>query len=267
MNSYNGIALVTLVILLLQVGCGSNHIRNGISPSFIKGLDAIERKDFAEASYQFAELAKEGNPSAMNNLGVSLLMVDRKDEALYWFKKASRYGDPNAKLTLKAMGENIPPSDLVGQHPTHLQQEAANKIILATLLGITVGVSAYYVSNQADIKHNYYHLNNEFKYQTHSFSTGITRDSPSSGSSWVRGALQMAPDGSWVDGAPRMAPDGSWVSGSPRIAPDGSWVGGTPRMAPDGSWVGGTPRMAPDGSWVGGSPRMTPDGSWIGEKP
>ena len=266
MKVCKGIVLITLIISFLQ-GCGSNHIRSGIPPSFIEGLAAIDRKDFAAASYHFAELAKEGDPGSMNNLGVSLLMVDRKDEAIYWFKKASRYGDSNAKLTLKAMGEAIPPSDLVGQHPTQLQQEAANKIIVATLLGVAAGVTTYYASQGTLNRHNY-HLNNGFRSQTNSSgfrAIGNTPIIPSG--SYVGGTPRMAPDGSYVGGTPRMAPDGSYVGGRPQMAPDGSYVGGTPRMAPDGSYVGGTPQMAPDGSWVGGRPQMAPDGSWVGGKP
>jgi hypothetical protein len=138
-------AIVMAILFAHLIGCGANP-RLGESPSFTKGLAAIDRKDFATASFHFAELAKEGNPESMNNLGVSLLMVDRKEEAIYWFKKASRYGEPNAKSTLKAMSEDVPPSDLVGQHPTQLQREVAEKIIVTTLIGIAVGVAAYHVS-------------------------------------------------------------------------------------------------------------------------
>jgi len=248
-------SIVLALVISILVGCGSNNIRSGANfPSFIEGLVAIERKDFAAASYHFAELAKEGDPGSMNNLGVSLLMVNRKDEALYWFKKASRYGDPNAKLTLKAMDETVPPSDLVGQHPTQLQRETANKIIVATFLGIAVGVTTYYAS-QGTLNQYNYHLNN-----------GFGSRSTSSGSK-VSGETLISPARSWVGGVPQMAPDGSYVGGTPRMAPDGSYVGGTPRMAPDGSYVGGTPRMAPDGSYVGGIPRMAPDGSYVGGKP
>jgi len=259
MKVCKSVVLITLIISFLH-GCGSNHIRSGIPPSFIDGLAAIDRKDFAAASYHFAELAKEGDPGSMNNLGVSLLMVDRKDEAIYWFKKASRYGDSNAKLTLRALGEAIPPSDLIGQHPTQLQQEAANKFIVATLLGVAAGVTTYYASQGAALNRYNYPLNNGFRSQIN--PSGITTDS-----SYVGGNSRMAPDGSYVGGTPQMAPDGSYVGGTPQMAPDGSYVGGVPRMAPDGSYVGGVPRMAPDGSYVGGTPRMAPDGSYVGGKP
>lgn len=261
------IVLISFVISFLHAGCAVTSIRSGISPSFTKGLAAIDQKNFAEATYHFAELAKEGDPGSMNNLGVSLLMVNRNDEALYWLKKASRYGDVNAKLTLKAMGETVPPSDLVGQHPTQLQQKIANEIIVTTLLGITAGITTYYATQSIPYRYNY-PLNKVPLYQTNSFSPESINSIPvSSRGSDGSETLRMAPDGTYVVGTPRMAPDGSFVGGTPRMAPDGSFVGGTPRMAPDGSYVGGTPRMAPDGSYVGGTPRMAPDGSWVGVEP
>lgn len=189
MKVYKNILLITLIILILQ-GCGSNQIRSGIPPSFIEGLAAIDRKDFAAASYHFAELAKEGDPGSMNNLGVSLLMVDRKDEAIYWFKKASRYGDSNAKLTLKAMGEAIPPSDLVNRHPTQLQQEATNQFIVTTLLGFAAGVTAYYANHNIVNSHNYY-LNNKFRSQSNTSNFMSKRD------------VTIVPDGSWSSEIPK----------------------------------------------------------------
>ena len=263
MKICKGIVLVLLVISIL-VGCGSNPLRTGIPPSFIEGLAAMDRKDFAEASYHFAELAKGGNPGSMNNLGVSLLMVDRKDEAIYWFKKASRYGNSDAKLTLQSMGEDIPPSDLVGQHPTQLQQEATDKFIVATLLGVAVGVTVFYASQGSLNRYNY-GLNNGYRSQTNSSALRLV-GGPSGAYDDANSTevLRMAPDGSYVVGTPRMAPDGTYVGGTPRMAPDGSYVVGTPHMAPDGTYVGGTPRMAPDGTYVGGTPRMAPDGSYVG---
>ncbi|MCP5273857.1 MAG: sel1 repeat family protein [Burkholderiales bacterium] len=137
-----------LFITLFMIGCASNLLKNDRA-LFAEGLTAIENRDFAAASSVYSELAKKGDPGAMNNLGVSLLMVDRKDEALYWFKKASRYGDANAKITLKRMGESVPPSDLIDQHPTQLQQEAARQLFVTTIVGLAVGVTAYYAGKAA----------------------------------------------------------------------------------------------------------------------
>lgn len=148
-----------LFIFLFMTGCASNHFRDD-QASFIEGLTAIESGDFATASSVFSELAKNGDPGAMNNLGVSLLMGDRKDEALYWFKKASRYGDANAKATLSRMDKPIPPPDLIGQHPTQLQQEAARQFIVTTVLGLAVGVTAYYAGMAATNHHHSHSYNN-----------------------------------------------------------------------------------------------------------
>lgn len=144
-----------LFISLFVTGCASNQFRDD-QASYIEGLAAIERGDFTTASGIFSELAKNGEPGAMNNLGVSLLMVDRKDEALYWFNKASRYGDINAKTTLSRMGKSVPPSDLVGQHPTQLQQETARQLIITTILGLAIGVTTYY-AGKAATNHYYSH--------------------------------------------------------------------------------------------------------------
>jgi len=152
MRSRINIVAKSIIIVYAITGCNTNpQLTDKGPPSFSKGLIAMERKDFSEASFHFAELAKEGNPASMNNLGVSLLMANRNEEAIYWFKKASRYGEPNAKMTLKAMGEDVPFSDLVGQHPTQLQRKVAEDIILITLSGIAVGVTAYYLSQGLSI--------------------------------------------------------------------------------------------------------------------
>lgn len=137
------VAAILLVAYL--AGCATGAPKyTSTRPAFSDGLAAINRKDFSLASYHFSELAKEGDPAAMNNLGVSLLMVSRKDEALYWFNKASRFGDSNARETLAKMGERVPPLDMVGKHPTQLQKEATEKFVAAAALGILVGVSVYY---------------------------------------------------------------------------------------------------------------------------
>lgn len=136
-------------------GCVTNNIVSDEN-LFIKGQIAIERGDFITASGIFSGLAKNGYPAAMNNLGVSLLMVDRKDEALYWFSMASRYGDNNAKATLEKMGQPVPPSDLMGRHPTQLQQEQARQFIVTTLSGLAIGVTAYYLSEHLN---NHRHMN------------------------------------------------------------------------------------------------------------
>lgn len=148
-----------LFIFLFVTGCASIQLRDD-QASFMEGLDAIERGDFPTASGIFSKLAKNGEPGAMNNLGVSLLMVDRKHEALYWFKKASRYGDANAKATLNKMGESVPPSDLIGRHPTQLQQQTAKQFIITTVLGVAIGVTAYYAGKVATNHYDSHSLNN-----------------------------------------------------------------------------------------------------------
>jgi hypothetical protein len=87
----------------------------------------------------------------MNNLGVALMMVDRKEEAIFWFRKATQYGDRNAPKALTEMGEDIPQADLVGQHPTVLKEQQraplVEDIIVGALIGVALGVSLKYSNN------------------------------------------------------------------------------------------------------------------------
>lgn len=53
------------------------------------------------------------------------------------------------------MGKDIPPSDLVGQHPIQLQKEEAERIIINTLLVIVIGVTVYYASQGVTIHSSY----------------------------------------------------------------------------------------------------------------
>jgi hypothetical protein len=124
-------------------------------PHFEGGLTALGQKDFALASYHFAELAKEGNPAAMNNLGVALLMVDRRDEAVYWFNLAARYGNVHARDTLARLGESVPSADLVGRHPTQLQREATDKFVAALIVGGLFGVTLYYANKTERLSPNF----------------------------------------------------------------------------------------------------------------
>jgi hypothetical protein len=80
----------------------------------------------------------------MNNLGVALLMVNRRDEAVYWFKNAVRYGDRNASATLVKLKEQVPPADLVGKHPSQQTREAAQQALAIVAVGVLIGVTAYY---------------------------------------------------------------------------------------------------------------------------
>ncbi len=114
--------------------------------AFDDGLRALEKKDFALASYHFAELAKEGNPASMNNLAVALIMAGRQDDAIYWLNKAARFGDLNAPQTLERLGEPVPPADLIGRHPTQFQQEQAAKFFTAVAIGVLVGASIHYAA-------------------------------------------------------------------------------------------------------------------------
>ncbi len=279
------------LVMTLMAGCVSNSARSsGVPPSFAEGLAAIDRNDFASASFHFAEFAKEGDPGSMNNLGVSLLMVSRKDEAIYWFKKASRYGDLNAKSTLAKMGETVPPSDLVGQHPSQLQREASQKVVAAVLIGALVGVTMYYAGKgggtySSSIKSSSSYFPPTTTYssppmgQTNYFPPTTTYSSPpmgqtngggyQTGDTVTTGGSSICPDGTYVAGNKcTIAPDGSYVGGSTAtIAPDGSYVGGsTATIAPDGSYVGGSrSTICPDGSYVGGtSCQIQPDGSYTG---
>lgn len=139
--------IATALILTMTSGCvGGAPKYTTESPDFQAGMVAINNKDFKLASYHFAEIAKYGNPSAMNNLGVALFMVGREDEAIFWFSKASRYGDVNARDTLAKMGYAVPAPDLVGKHPTQLQREATEQFVQTVVFGLMIGVSIYYVS-------------------------------------------------------------------------------------------------------------------------
>lgn len=138
-----------LVTAMILSGCSATSTRVANDPpSFNKGLDALQAKDFKQASFYFAELAKDGDPAAMNNLGVALMMVDRKEEAVFWFKKATRYGDKNAPKALAEIGEHVPPADLVGRHPSVIADQRNSQIMqdifVATLIGVALGVSLHY---------------------------------------------------------------------------------------------------------------------------
>ncbi len=150
------LAAGALAINLLLTGCvsGASKYTNA-PPDFEEGLTALGEKNFPLASYHFAELAKEGNPAAMNNLGVALVMVDRKDEANYWFKKAARYGNIHARDTLARLGEPVPAPDLVGRHPTQLQREATDRFVIGAVVGALLGVSLYYAHNQGTLSPNF----------------------------------------------------------------------------------------------------------------
>lgn len=117
-------------------------------PSFDSGMKYLNEKDFEKASYYFSELAKEGNPASMNNLGVALLMVNRKEEAIYWFKQATKYGDKTAPQNLISLGEPVPSANLVGTHQSQINEANSNEfvknLIYASIIGVVVGVSLKY---------------------------------------------------------------------------------------------------------------------------
>ncbi len=148
--------LSTILVGALIVGCAPAPLRNtGVTPSFSEGLSAIEKKDFANASYHFSELAKEGDPGAMNNLGVALLMADRKDDAIYWFSKAAHYGNPEARETLAKMHEQVPPADMIGRHPSQVHQEEVGLFVVSILAAALIGVSLRYAGNTYSPKSQY----------------------------------------------------------------------------------------------------------------
>jgi hypothetical protein len=149
------IVSILLIASLLLSGCSATSQRASTDPpSFDKGLDALHAHNFEQASFYFSELAKDGDPAAMNNLGVALMMVDRKEEAIFWFRKATQYGDKNAPKALAEMGEEIPQADLVQQHPNDLKEKQSaalgalvGDIIVGALIGVALGVSLKYGSN------------------------------------------------------------------------------------------------------------------------
>lgn len=138
---------VSLVLTAYLAGCVTGAPKyTTAAPDFQQGLAAIDRNDFPLAAFHFSELAKTGDPAAMNNLGVSLLVVDRRAEAVFWFNKAARYGEENARATLQKMGESVPAPDLVGRHPAQLQREERDRVVSAVALGLLLGVSGYYAA-------------------------------------------------------------------------------------------------------------------------
>lgn len=138
-----------LIFSVILSGCTASMRRSIVDPSsFDSGMKFLNEKNFEKASYYFAELAKEGNPASMNNLGAALLMVNRKDEAIYWFQQATLYGDKTAAQNLISLGESVPAAILIGTHQSQINQihnaEFINNFIYASILGVAVGVSLKY---------------------------------------------------------------------------------------------------------------------------
>mgnify|MGYP001051146953 CR=1 FL=1 len=152
MNSQYWIKHILVNILIFSFilsGCTASMRRAMAEPpSFDLGMKYLNDKNFEKASYFFAELAKEGNPASMNNLGIALLMVNRKEEAIYWFQQATKYGDKTAPQNLTSLGESIPSADLVGTHQSQINEvnknEFINNLIYASIIGVALGVSLKY---------------------------------------------------------------------------------------------------------------------------
>ena len=66
--------------------------------------------DYKEAVFWFEKAAKQGNPKAQLNLGLMYQMglgVPKDEEtALRWFRESAAQGYEDAKTILKELGEN-----------------------------------------------------------------------------------------------------------------------------------------------------------------
>ena len=260
-----------VVILLLLNGCSATTIRAlNDQPSFDKGMKSLNERDFEKSSFYFAELAKDGNPSAMNNLGVALMMVNRKDEAIYWFKQAVIYGDYTAKGNLISLGEKIPQHSLAGLHQSDINRmenkEFISNLFIAALVGVSLGLSMRYNTSYNALNLN---SNSFVAPKTYDKSSNIiNRDTVSKGH-LDTGRATLCPDGSYVTGTScYMTPKGTYVGGSnATLCPDGSYVSGNNcYMTPKGTYVGSnTATLCPDGSYVSGrNCYMTPSGTYVG---
>ncbi len=90
------------VVLILLLGTGTPAFAD-----FQKGLDAVNRGDFATALKEWKPLAEQGHAEAQYNLGV---MYDRGEgvtqddkAALKWYKRAAEQGDADAQNNLGFM--------------------------------------------------------------------------------------------------------------------------------------------------------------------
>lgn len=286
-SSYKLFISLSLVISLLLNGCTASMIRAlNDQPSFDKGMKSLNERDFEKSSFYFAELAKDGIPAAMNNLGLSLMMVNRKDEAIYWFKQAVIYGDDTAKGNLIGLGEEVPNYSLAGLHQSDINrienQEFISNLFIAALVGISLGVSMRYQAQQTSMpsQYRYNSLNNASNVKSNPIiapkihnksSNFINRgtDSVVNKSHFDTGRATLCPDGSYVSGTScYMTPKGTYVGGSSAtLCPDGSYVsGGNCYMTPKGTYVGSsTATICPDGSYVSGrNCYMTPKGTYVG---
>ncbi len=160
MKIFYKVVILFLVVVMTLSGCSATSMRSmSDPPSFNKGLDALKAKNFDQASFYFSELARKGDPAAMNNLGIALMMVNRKEEAIYWFKKATIYGDRNAIKSLNELGEKVPFADLVGKHPSVVAVQENSRlmqdIFITTLVGVALGVSLHYSQKSGSYVTNY----------------------------------------------------------------------------------------------------------------
>lgn len=171
-----------LMISVLATGCettaGGKY--NGVPPSFNEGMEAIQAKDFVKASYHFSRLSGDGDPGAMNNLAVALLMVDRRDDAVYWFKQAARSGSPDGAENLRKMGIPVPPADRVKPVQQESSSDAMQTFVAAVAVGALLGLSAYYGGKASAPAYNFQQQASQFRSPVQPSVIPLSRTTPTS---------------------------------------------------------------------------------------
>ncbi|GFO67505.1 hypothetical protein GMLC_10840 [Geomonas limicola] len=169
------INLFILSALVLFIGGCTNY-------SIKQGAAAYARGDYDEARSQWIPHAKAGNPYAQFNIGIMweqglgttplnteqamqwYLLSARQgyapamvrlanlqhargynDAALSWYALAARWGNPDASASLKSLGKEVPPADLLAQKQ-YQKAISDQNIIDAVILSLAyiVDTSLYY---------------------------------------------------------------------------------------------------------------------------
>lgn len=129
----------TTLMLALSISALS-----GCATTMGLGMDAYNQGQYQSAFDHFLACANEGDADCMNWIGVMYARgqaqsASPRDDAVQWYTLAARHGSPHARTNLAALGEPVPPPDLVSQpQPVSLEaMDAAGQI--GNALGRLIG--------------------------------------------------------------------------------------------------------------------------------